>query len=77
MRFIWSFLICLVFALPLSAQEKGSQTQQIEAVKVAFITQKLNLSSSQAEKFWPLYNNYQREMREIFKQRREARTRND
>ena len=77
MKFIWSILICLVFALPLSAQEKGSQNQQIEAVKVAFITQKLSLTSSQAEKFWPGYNNYQREMREVFKQRKEAKNRND
>ena len=77
MRFIWSILICLVFALPLSAQDKGSQNQQIESVKVAFITQKLNLTSSQAEKFWPVYNNYQREMREVFKQRKEAKNRND
>jgi hypothetical protein len=77
MKFIWSILICLVFALPVSAQEKGSQNQQIEAVKVAFITQKLNLTSSQAEKFWPVYNNYQREMKEVFKQRKEAKNRND
>jgi hypothetical protein len=70
MKFIWSFLICLVFTVPLSAQDKGSQ---IEAVKVAFITQKIDLSSSQAEKFWPIYQDYQREIREVFKQRKEAR----
>jgi len=73
MRMIWSFLICLVMALPLSAQEKSQRSQQIESVKVAFITQKLNLNSAQAEKFWPVYNTYQQELRVVYKQRREAR----
>jgi hypothetical protein len=74
MKFIWSFLFCLIIALPLSAQEKALRNQQIEAVKIAFITQKLNLSSTEAEKFWPVYNSYQGELREVFKQRREARS---
>lgn len=72
-----SFLICLVLALPVSAQEKAQRSQQIEAVKIAFITQKLNLKSSEAEKFWPVYNSYQKEMREVFKLRREAKNKKD
>jgi hypothetical protein len=77
MRLLWSFLICLVIALPLSAQEKGQRSQQIETVKIAFITQKLNLKSSEAERFWPVYNSYQKEMREVFKLRREAKNKKD
>ena len=73
MRLIWSFLICLVIALPVSAQEKSQRSQQVESVKIAFITQKLNLTSAEAEKFWPVYNSYQSEMRELFKQKRESR----
>jgi hypothetical protein len=73
MRMIWSILICLVIALPLSAQEKSQRSQQIESVKVAFITQKLSLNTTEAEKFWPVYNNYQQELRVVYKQRREAR----
>lgn len=30
--------------------------EQIKTLKVAFITDKLNLTSAEAEKFWPLYN---------------------
>ncbi|NEU07765.1 hypothetical protein GZH53_05530 [Flavihumibacter sp. R14] len=73
MRMIWSFLICMVIALPLSAQDKSQRYEQIESLKVAYITQKLDLSTSEAEKFWPVYNNYQQELRVIYKQRREAR----
>jgi hypothetical protein len=71
---IWSFLICITIALPLFAQEKNQKShQQIESVKIAFITQKLSLNTTEAEKFWPLYNSYQSEMRAIYKLRRDAR----
>jgi hypothetical protein len=32
--------------------------EQIKAMKVAFLTSELDLSSSEAEKFWPLYNTF-------------------
>lgn len=51
--------------------------QQIEAIKVAFITSKLDLTSEEAQKFWPVYNNYQKELMEIMKKRREERKRTD
>ena len=73
MRLIWSILICMVFALPLSAQEKSQRSQQVESLKIAFITQKLDLNKTEAEKFWPVYNTYQQELREVYKQRREAK----
>nr|WP_315155271.1 sensor of ECF-type sigma factor [uncultured Flavobacterium sp.] len=31
---------------------------QIKAMKVAFLTSELNLTSVEAEKFWPVYNTY-------------------
>ena len=73
MRIMWSFLICLVMALPVSAQQQSQRSQQIESVKVAFITQKFSLNTAEAEKFWPVYNNYQQELRVVYRQRREAR----
>lgn len=77
MKWILSFLICLAFYLPVSAQVQPQpvfrHSQQIESVKIAFITQQLNLSNDEAEKFWPIYNNYQRDLNELFKQKRENR----
>ena len=32
--------------------------EQIKAMKVAFLTTELNLTSSEAEKFWPIYNTF-------------------
>jgi len=32
--------------------------EQIKTKKIAFITEKVGLTSQEAEKFWPVYNNY-------------------
>jgi hypothetical protein len=36
---------------------------RIEAMKIAWITKKLNLSPEEAQKFWPIYNQYTQEIR--------------
>jgi hypothetical protein len=33
--------------------------EKLNAYKIAFLTKKMNLTSQEAEKFWPLYNEYQ------------------
>src|SRR6187402_2660825 len=39
--------------------DKNNDTkEQIRAMKVAFFTTELDLTSSEAEKFWPIYNVY-------------------
>lgn len=38
-----------------------------EALKVAYITKVLSLSKDEAERFWPVYNGYQDEIRSIIK----------
>ncbi|MEO6843974.1 MAG: hypothetical protein ABI184_02310 [Ginsengibacter sp.] len=49
-----------------NAQKEGSQrSEKIQALKIAFITQKLHLTSGEAEKFWPVYNEYTDEIRNL------------
>lgn len=36
--------------------------ERIKAYKTAYITQQLDLSSKEAEKFWPIYNDYEKQM---------------
>jgi hypothetical protein len=68
------FLIC---TLSVFSQEGNEPTDndgsRIEALKIAYITRKLNLSPDEAQKFWPIYNNYANEMRQV---RREQRRNN-
>ena len=37
---------------------------KIEALKVAFITKRLNLSPEESQKFWPIYNQYEAEKKQ-------------
>jgi hypothetical protein len=55
-----TLLITFIFTLSLFtafAQHRGKK-ERIRAFKTAFITEKLDLSPKEAEKFWPVYNQY-------------------
>ncbi len=47
--------------------QDGDETraEKIEALKIAFITQKLQLTTDEAQKFWPVYNQYEKELRSL------------
>ncbi len=60
---------------PPSKKEKRNERQEerkenIEAMKVGFITKKLDLTSEEAQKFWPVYNQYSDKIQEVRKKRR-------
>ncbi len=42
--------------------QNPKKRERIAAMKIAFITQELQLSPEESQKFWPLYNEYQREL---------------
>lgn len=46
--------------------------EQIKAMKVAFLTSELDLSSSEAEKFWPIYNTFDDKQFELRHQKMRA-----
>ncbi len=45
--------------------------ERVEAMKVGFITQRLNLSPEEAKVFWPVYNKYRDELENLRKSRRD------
>lgn len=49
-------VLFLMFSITFYSQE--SKKEKIKALKIAYITKDLNLSSSEAEKFWPVYNTF-------------------
>lgn len=51
--------------------QPGQGMERLKATKIAFISQKMDLSPREAEKFWPIYNQYEKETRELLKERRE------
>jgi hypothetical protein len=61
-------LIALLISTLTFAQD-GKLRNQIKASKVAFLTNELNLTTIEAEKFWPLYNTFEDKQREIKKEK--------
>ena len=45
----------------------GPGNEKIEALKIGFITKRLNLTPEESQKFWPVYNQYEAEKKEIRK----------
>ena len=53
-------LLALTFCVKVSAQKGGKE--RMKAFKTAYITDELDLSAEEAEKFWPVYNQYDKKM---------------
>jgi len=52
------FTILFVFACLSVMAQSNDRLEKIKALKVAFITEKLDLSPKEAQTFWPIYNKY-------------------
>lgn len=79
MKIFTSFIFVLSFVISgfhSNAQEsnKVSKEQQIKAQKIAFFTDKIGLTPEEAEKFWPIYNNYWERKNNIIANRKETMT---
>ncbi len=73
-RNILLITMLLVNGLLANAQaDQEERGDRIQAAKVAYITSKLNLSTSQAQQFWPLYNEFEEARKKIRKQIRQLR----
>jgi hypothetical protein len=70
MKKLFSVLVLLSsLALPAMSQGGGGLKRQggiIEAWKTAFITRRLDLSTEEAQKFWPIYNLYSAQVRQAY-----------
>lgn len=53
------FLGSLVYSQPPDKGGKGPSREDIKAQKIAFMSSELELTPEEAEKFWPIYNEYE------------------
>ncbi len=63
------FLLFFLSVMSLQAQQRTTY-EQIKSLKTAFITERLELTPSQAESFWPVYNEFDKKFHELRKRRR-------
>jgi hypothetical protein len=69
-------ILILTFSLTTFSQDKGKR-ERIQALKVAFITNQLDLSTGEAQQFWPIYNAYDYDNNKLRRQGFEKRKETD
>jgi hypothetical protein len=50
---------------PNKEEVKSNDLRKIQAMEMAFITKELNLNPDEAQKFWPIFNQYRNEIKGI------------
>jgi hypothetical protein len=68
-------ILFLSTGLSLLAQQtddnEETKNEKIEVLKIGFITEKLALTSKEAELFWPIYNKFEQEIKTVRRKQRE------
>ena len=70
LKTLFIIMLCPLFIFSQNISEE--KRKKIESQKIAFITKALDLSSEEAQVFWPVYNDFSDEMKTIRKKRREV-----
>lgn len=63
-KFIFPIIFLLVSSLSFS-QDHREKREKVKALKVAYITEQLELTSDEAQKFWPIYNTFEDKQSEL------------
>jgi hypothetical protein len=70
-KFILPFAFLLITTISFS-QGFRDKKEKVKALKVAYITEELNLSSEEAQKFWPIYNTFDDKQAELRQEKMKA-----
>jgi hypothetical protein len=63
-RIVIFLLIILIYPVTKSVAQ-NTNLEKLNNYKIGFFTKRLNLTSEEAEKFWPVYNDYQGQRNQI------------
>ncbi len=63
-------VLFLLFSTTLMFGQRRPDKEKIKSLKVAYITERLNLTSSEAQEFWPIYNAHEEKMESFREQER-------
>lgn len=83
MKSIITLLLSFIILVPALAQEEEMPVkdpkamEKIKAARIAYITEKLNLTPAEAEKFWPIYNEFDQKRQAIKQEAKLARKNQD
>jgi hypothetical protein len=62
--------IIILFFISAGLFAQPDRHEKIRTLKIAYLTQELSLTSSEAEKFWPIYNEHDSRITELRKSER-------
>lgn len=65
-------ILFIVLFICSNIQSQKAPKERVKALKVAFITERLDLSSTEAQKFWPVYNDYEETINQLKRKERES-----
>ncbi|MEZ7495495.1 sensor of ECF-type sigma factor [Leeuwenhoekiella aequorea] len=60
-----NLIIILGLLIGVTSYAQNDHHERIKSLKVSFLTEELNLTPSEAEKFWPIYNIYDSKMNDL------------
>lgn len=49
-------------------EDLGENKERVEALRIAFLTKRLSLTPDEAQKFWPIYNEYNQALENVRKE---------
>ncbi|MGY3793556.1 sensor of ECF-type sigma factor [uncultured Aquimarina sp.] len=65
-------LLCVViFTVNFSFGQRGPR-EKVKALKIAYITEQLDLSTKEAQQFWPIYNEHEEAMENLKRNERKS-----
>lgn len=62
------FLLLIITFCVSSFAQDNNRRERIKALKIAFITERLQLTETEAQKFWPVYNTFETENHKVRKE---------
>ena len=63
-------MLVILYVFPLSrSSAQNPNLEKLDSYKIGFFTKRLNLTSSEAQKFWPVYNEYQKQKNVILQEK--------
>lgn len=65
------FLVVLAFLLTTAIYAQRPAQERIRTLKVAFITERLGLTSEEAQNFWPVYNAHDQSLQKLRRRERQ------
>ncbi|WP_136666474.1 sensor of ECF-type sigma factor [Flavobacterium sp. H122] len=70
MKYIYTIFL-LLFTSLLFSQDMDDRIERVKALRVAYISDRLNLTPEEAQKFWPVFNQFDDRQFELQRQKRQ------